>query len=49
MPKIKSPRGSSLPPLPPIVIKEVPLVVKPPEKPKPAPVPAADPEPPHYY
>lgn len=43
MPKIKLPRGSSLPPLPPIVIKEVPVVVKPPPKP------AADPEPPHYY
>ena len=49
MPKIKLPRGSSLPPLPPIVIKEVPLVVKAPAKPKAPPVPAADPEPPPYY
>ena len=48
MPKAK--RGDRrTPPRETIVIKEVPLVVKPPEKPKPAPVPAADPEPPHYY
>ena len=48
MPKIK--RGErSTPPVETIVIKEVPLVVKPPQKPKPAPVPADDPEPPHYY
>ena len=48
MPKIK--RGERhTPPSQIIVIKEVPLVVKPPEKPKAAPVPAADPEPPHYY
>ena len=48
MPKVKSRRGST-PPVERVVIKEVPLVVKPPEKPKAAPVPAADPEPPHYY
>ena len=48
MPKVKSRRGST-PPVVRIVIKEVPLVVKPPEKPKAAPVPAAAPEPPHYY
>ena len=48
MPKVK--RGDrSTPPREIIVIKEVPPVVKPPEKPKPATVPAADPEPPHYY
>ena len=49
MPKPK--RGDrSTPPVETIVIKELPpLVVKPPQKPKPAPVPAADPEPPHYY
>ena len=48
MPKIK--RGEyRAPPVETIVIREVPLVVKPPAKPKPAPVPAADPEPPHYY
>ena len=48
MPKPK--RGDrSTPPVETIVIKEVPLVVKPPQKPKPAPAPAADPEPPHYY
>ena len=48
MPKVKSRRGST-PPVEKIIIKEVPLVVKPPEKPKAAPVPAADPEPPPYY
>ena len=48
MPKIKSGERRTPPPVR-IVIKEVPLVVKPPAKPKPAPVPAADPEPPHYY
>ena len=48
MPKIK--RGERhTPPVERVVIKEVPLVVKPPAKPKAAPVPAADPEPPHYY
>ena len=48
MPKPK--RGDrSTPPLEKIIIKEVPLVVKPPQKPKPAPVPAAEPEPPPYY
>ena len=48
MPKVKRGDRSTPPPVR-IVIKDVPLVVKPPEKPKPAPVPAADPEPPHYY
>ena len=49
MPKVKSRRGST-PPVVRIVIKDLPpLVVKPPQKPKAAPVPAADPEPPHYY
>ena len=48
MPKIK--RGEyRTPPVETIVIKEVPLVVKPLEKPQSVPVPAADPEPPHYY
>ena len=48
MPKVK--RGERrTPPMETIVIKELPPVVKPPEKPKPAPIPAADPEPPHYY
>ena len=48
MPKVKSRRGST-PPVARIVIKEVPLVVKPPQKPQAAPTPAADPEPPPYY
>ena len=48
MPKVKSRRGST-PPVEKIIIKEVPLVVKPPQKSQAAPVPAANPEPPHYY
>ena len=48
MPKVKSRRGST-PPVEKIIIKEVPLVVKPPQKPKAAPIPAADPKPPPYY
>ena len=48
MPKPK--RGDrSTPPVETIVIKELPPLVKAPVKPKAAPVPAADPEPPHYY
>ena len=48
MPKIK--RGDrSTPPVETIVIKELPPLVKASAKPKAAPVPAADPEPPNYY
>ena len=48
MPKPK--RGDrSTPPVETIVIKELPPLVKAPAKPKAAPVPADNPEPPHYY
>ena len=49
MPKFKTLRGSTPPTPPPIVIKEMPTAVAPPAKAQAAPVPAADPEPPHYY
>ena len=48
MPKPKRGERRTPPPVR-MVIKEVPLVVKPPAKPRPAPIPAADPEPPYYY
>ena len=48
MPKIKRGDRSTPPPVR-IVIRELPPLVKPPVKPKAAPIPAADPEPPPYY
>ena len=48
MPKPKRGDRSTPPPVR-IVIKELPPLVKASAKPKPATVPAADPEPPHYY
>ncbi len=49
MPKVKPFRGSTPPLPPPIVIKEVPLVVAPDAKAKPAPTPVKDEPKPHYY
>ena len=51
MPKVKPFRGSSPPPLPPIVIKDVPYAVaaKPEVKSKPASAPVKDDPKPHYY
>lgn len=48
MPKVKPRRGSTPPPMR-VVIKEVPLVVAPDAKAKPAPAPAKDEPKPHYY